>query len=119
MATTSDDERNMSDDELTEDAETMTIDTVYSSCVQLLMNSETISWTRLNNFLVFNTILIVSWVMVYGMSSSVESDRTSACSLPLSISTTKWTGWDLSSMLKRTYKNSMSVFLRNIFFVPL
>ncbi len=37
----------------------------YASLVQLVMQSETITWNRFNNFLVSSSILIVAWAAVY------------------------------------------------------
>ena len=48
----------------------ITWDIVYKSLVNLGMHSENVRWNRFNNFLVFNSILILSWATVWSKDLS-------------------------------------------------
>src|SRR5689334_16945598 len=42
---------------------------LYPSLVQMITHAENISWNRFNNFLMFSTILILSWATVWVANS--------------------------------------------------
>ena len=37
---------------------------IHASLMQLFMNAENVSWSRFNNFLLFNSILVLSWATI-------------------------------------------------------
>ena len=43
----------------------LTTKEVYWSLIELTMHAETATWGRFNNFLVFNSILVVSWATLW------------------------------------------------------
>lgn len=43
----------------------MTPGELYASLVQMIIHAENITWNRFYNFLVFNTILVLSWATVW------------------------------------------------------
>ena len=51
-----------------EDSEIMMWKEVYKSFVDLAMHAENVTWNRFSNFLLFNSILILSWATVWGNS---------------------------------------------------
>jgi hypothetical protein len=47
----------------------MTPKELYPSLMQIIINAENITWNRFYNFLMFNTILVLSWATVWVGSS--------------------------------------------------
>jgi len=47
----------------------LTTKDVYSTFMKMMSDAETISWSRFNNFLVFNSVLIFTWVHLWNGSS--------------------------------------------------
>lgn len=66
-------------------------DLVYQSLPSLINNAESISWNRFNNFLLFNSILILSWATIYAnISEKITTNHSfllgGICILGLTIS---------------------------------
>jgi hypothetical protein len=38
---------------------------IYPSLIQMIIQAENITWNRFNNFLMFNTILVLAWSTIY------------------------------------------------------
>ena len=46
---------------------------IHASLMQLFMNAENVSWNRFNNFLLFNSILILSWATMVAPNNGKPS----------------------------------------------
>ncbi len=46
---------------------------LYPSLVQMIIHAENITWNRFYNFLVFNTILVLSWTTVWTATNAPQS----------------------------------------------
>jgi hypothetical protein len=53
--------------------ESMTPKELYPSLVQMIINAENITWNRFYNFLMFNTILVLSWATLWTAASAPHS----------------------------------------------
>jgi hypothetical protein len=53
----------------------VSVNEVYVALIQLQIHAETITWNRFNNFLVFNSILIMAWATVYAPDKHAYSCR--------------------------------------------
>jgi len=51
----------------------MTAKELYPSLVQMIIHAENITWNRFYNFLMFNTILVLSWATLWTAASSSQS----------------------------------------------
>jgi len=68
-----------------EDKETASIrDDRHAALVDIVLNSEAITWNRFNNFLMFNSIMLLGWATIYApMTQSEPQGRT--CATVLSV----------------------------------
>lgn len=49
---------------------------LYPSLIQLIIHAENITWSRFNNFLMFNTILVLAWSTVFASNlTSFQQSR--------------------------------------------
>ncbi len=46
------------------------INTIYQAIIQLVTSAESITWSRFNNFLIANSIIILAWSSIYNFSPS-------------------------------------------------
>jgi len=51
----------------------MTAKELYPSLVQMIIHAENITWSRFYNFLMFSTILVLSWATLWTAANAPES----------------------------------------------
>jgi hypothetical protein len=58
-----------------EEAVIMEAKELYPSLIQMIIQAENITWSRFNNFLMFNTILVLAWSTIYAADPSLQHSQ--------------------------------------------